>query len=233
MTTDRNLLPPSIGLMDDVDAFATQHEIKGSILADIGCGGGGPAIKLADLGATVTGLDPDLRRSKETYGPTETGGTARFQTGSALDLPFEDNSIDAALFIYSMHHVPAERMGDALAEARRVVRPGGTVYVAEPTLIGSAEEVCKPFHDETPLRLAAQEALTTAVPDFSSHDRFCYDVEYVYTNLEEYLGDFAHYNYPDSVLRSQAVIQAFESCRTDRGYIMGQPILVDVFEVGR
>jgi len=222
-------LPPSIGLMDDVDAFATQHQIPGSILIDIGCGDGTPAIKLADRGATVTALDPDLRRSSTPYGPTKKGGRASFQTGSALALPVKENSVDAALFIFSMHHVPIESMQAALVEAIRVVKPGGLVYVAEPTLIGTAEEVCRHFHDETDVRLAAQDALNCAEPLFASRKRFTYDAEYVYTDYEDYLKEFAHYDFPDSGLRSTSVVAAFEACKTARGYVLGQPILVDAF----
>lgn len=224
-------LPPSIGLMDDVDAFATQHQIPGSVLIDIGCGDGTPAIKFANRGARVTAIDPELRRSSTPYGPTDSGGQATFQVGSALALPAEDNTADAALFIFSMHHVPVESMEAALSEATRVVKPGGLVYVAEPTLIGTAEAVCRPFHDETIVRLAAQEALNRAEPVFASRKRFTYDAEYTYTDLEEYLQDFAHYNYPNSVLRSPGVVNAFEACKTENGYVLGQPILVDVFTV--
>lgn len=225
------ILPPSIGLMDEVDAFATQHQIEGSVLIDIGCGAGTPAMKLADRGATVTALDPDLRRSSTPYGPTDSGGHATFQIGSALALPIEDNTADAALFIFSMHHVPEDNMVTALQEAKRAVKPGGLVYVAEPTLIGTAEKVCRPFHDETHVRLVAQDALNRAEPLFASRKRFTYDTAYTYTSLEEYLQDFAHYGYSDSVLRSPDVVTAFEACKTENGYVLGQPILVDAFTV--
>ena len=223
----------SLGLMDDIDAFATQFDIPGSVLIDIGCGDGGPATKLADRGATVTALDPDLRRSIEPYGPTDAGGTATFQVGTALDLPMDDSSADAALFIYSMHHVPVESMDAALSEAKRVVKSGGLVYVAEPGLTGSSEEVSKPFHDETPVRLAAQDALNHADGLFLARRRFIYDVEHIYTDFEEFIKDYAHYDFSDSDLRSPAVVNAFEKCKTDRGYVLGQPILVDAFKVSK
>ncbi len=229
--TAKTAIPPSIGLMDDIDAFATQAEISGSVLVDIGCGNGAPAQKLADRGATVTALDPDLRRDAAPYGPTEAGGSATFQIGSALDLPLDDNTADAALFIYSMHHIPVEKMADALAEAARVVKPGGLIYVAEPMLEGSSEEVCRSFHDETKVRLAAQEALDKAASGYASRHRFVYDTEYTYADFEEYLKDFDHYDFPDHLLRSPTVIAAFDACRTDMGYVLEQPILVDVFKL--
>lgn len=224
-------IPVSIGLMDDVDAIATQVSIRGSTLIDIGCGSGGPAQKLADRGATVTALDPDLRRDDTPYGPTEAGGKATFRVGSALELPLGDDTVDAALFIYSMHHIPADKMADALAEAARVVKPGGLVYIAEPMLEGSSEDVCRSFHDETEVRQTAQVALDRAEPNFASRQRFVYDVEYHYTDFEEYLQDFAHYDFPDSLLRSPTVVAAFDACRTDIGYVLDQPVLVDVFKV--
>jgi SAM-dependent methyltransferase len=45
--------------------------------------------------------------------------------GDASDLPVADGSVDAVLLISMLHHVPDA--DGALAEARRVVRPGGTM----------------------------------------------------------------------------------------------------------
>jgi demethylmenaquinone methyltransferase/2-methoxy-6-polyprenyl-1,4-benzoquinol methylase len=45
----------------------------------------------------------------------------------AAAVPIPDDSVDAAMLVSMLHHVPDWR--DALAEARRVVRPGGVVAV--------------------------------------------------------------------------------------------------------
>ena len=51
--------------------------------------------------------------------------------GVGQDLPVEDSSADVVVFSYSLHHVPAEHIADALVEAKRVLRPGGPRRRAE------------------------------------------------------------------------------------------------------
>jgi len=53
-------------------------------------------------------------------------------------------------------------MAAALAEAARVLKPGGTLYVAEPLAQGPYFEAMKPVHDETVVRGRAYEILQTA-----------------------------------------------------------------------
>lgn len=42
-----------------------------------------------------------------------------------------DGCVDAVLFLYGTHHIPRDRLGAALAEAYRVLRPGGLVAVQD------------------------------------------------------------------------------------------------------
>ena len=64
--------------------------------------------------------------------PPRSGWTATFVEATAHDLPYEDDAVDAIVtrgVLHHLHDVPA-----ALAEWRRVVRPGGPVLVlSEPT----------------------------------------------------------------------------------------------------
>lgn len=50
-----------------------------------------------------------------------------FITGSAMTLPFADNSFDAAFSIWVLEHI--EHPDAMLAELRRVIRPGGTLFL--------------------------------------------------------------------------------------------------------
>ena len=67
------------------------------------------------------------------------------------------------IFFNSLHHVPAESMDAALAEAARVLRRDGLLYVQEPSAQGPAFELLRPVNDETPVRNAAQQALQRAL----------------------------------------------------------------------
>jgi SAM-dependent methyltransferase len=92
-----------------------------------GCGEAHEAEYLAEqLACNVKGIDidlPDAARARSREG-------LELIQGSALELPYADASFDA---IFS-HHV-IEHVGDHekhLAEAKRVLRPGGAFYVGTP-----------------------------------------------------------------------------------------------------
>ena len=54
-------------------------------------------------------------------------GVVDFHQGDAEHLPFKDSTFDAAVSNFGIHH--CERLQQAIAEAHRVVRPGGRVAV--------------------------------------------------------------------------------------------------------
>ena len=91
-------------------------------LVDVGGGTGNYARALADEGWRPTVVDRNtgmLARAAAKRLPVA--------LGDASDLPVADASVDAVVFVSMLHHVPDWQA--ALAEARRVVRPGGVVAV--------------------------------------------------------------------------------------------------------
>jgi SAM-dependent methyltransferase len=94
----------------------------GTALLDIGCGSGYAARMAAGRGAAVTGLDitPELLEIARRRVPQAT-----FVQGPMDELPFEDQSFDAAVGFNAFPF--AENPIGALGEAARVVRPGGLV----------------------------------------------------------------------------------------------------------
>ena len=94
---------------------------------DVGSGVGGPGRFLAaTYGCRVTGVDLSdsfVEAARYLAGRTGLGGKVSFQTASALELPFDDGSFDAAL----LQHV-AMNISDRARlyrEIRRVLRTGG------------------------------------------------------------------------------------------------------------
>ncbi|WP_426315053.1 class I SAM-dependent methyltransferase [Methylobacterium fujisawaense] len=137
------------------DSFAP---LPGKRILDIGCGPGALARRLADAGAAVTGIDPGgaaLARARETV------PEARFESATGEALPFPDAGFDGAVMLNALHHVPDPAA--ALAEAARVLVPGGRLVVVEPLAEGSFFDALRPIEDETAVRAAAQAAIADAL----------------------------------------------------------------------
>jgi ubiquinone/menaquinone biosynthesis C-methylase UbiE len=101
---------------------------EGARVLDVGCGTGRLAHWIAErVGATgaVAGIDPLAERI---HIARSRGGAARFEVGRAEDLhAFEDASFDAVCMSSVLHWV--DDKAKALAEVRRVLRPGGLLGV--------------------------------------------------------------------------------------------------------
>jgi demethylmenaquinone methyltransferase/2-methoxy-6-polyprenyl-1,4-benzoquinol methylase len=100
----------------------------GDDVLDAACGTGDLAIIAAKAGATVTGLDFSermLERARHKAPDLE------WVRGDLLALPFPDASFDVATVGFGVRNV-ADLAG-AIAELRRVIRPGGRLAVLEIT----------------------------------------------------------------------------------------------------
>ena len=78
-------------------------------------------------------------------------------------------------------------MVNALAEAHRVLRPGGVAYIAEPVAAGPGHKVSRLIDDETEVRAHAQAAIDQA--DSLGFDRAAqgsYATRRTYADFEAY-----------------------------------------------
>ncbi|MCG8548678.1 MAG: class I SAM-dependent methyltransferase [Alphaproteobacteria bacterium] len=124
-------------------------DLRGRRVADIGCGMGALAIDMAEQGGMVCGLDPDTARIRAAHtAAADRNPAPYFMIGVAQALPFGDASMDVSMFFNSLHHVPVAHVATGLAEASRVLKPGGTLFVAEPVGMGPKFEVQRLWNDE-------------------------------------------------------------------------------------
>jgi len=110
--------------------FLLPHLDQHSHLLDVGCGDGALAIGLAAVCGRVTAVDLDPAEYAAGAAHAESRGLDRlaFVAGDATRLDFADETFDAALA-----HSVLESGADpalVLAEARRVLKPGGWIGVA-------------------------------------------------------------------------------------------------------
>jgi SAM-dependent methyltransferase len=134
---------------------------SGREVVDVGCGTGGLVRALAGRGARVVGVEISEQALARACSEPPVAGE-RYVEGGAEALPLRSDSADLVVFHHSLHHVPAGGLDDALAEAARVVRPGGAVYVQEPLAEGAFFELVALVDDESRVRALAQEAIRRA-----------------------------------------------------------------------
>ena len=125
-----------IDVVGDQGDWGRRHVLDGPMLArvdaanvqsavDIGCGEGRFCRMLRDRGIRMIGVDPTAALIEQAR-VLDPSGDYRITRGEALDLG--DASVDLAVFYLSL--IDISDLGAALMEARRVVRPGGRVLVA-------------------------------------------------------------------------------------------------------
>jgi hypothetical protein len=133
----------------------------GKDVVDVGCGGGALVRELASAGARPVGVEISEEQLAGARARDD-GGGARYLVGRAEALPLDDASADLVVFMRSLHHVPPQHLEAGLREARRVLRPDGAVYVAEPLAEGDFFALTSLVEDEVEVRRAAQAALADA-----------------------------------------------------------------------
>jgi ubiquinone/menaquinone biosynthesis C-methylase UbiE len=122
-------------------ARALGHLLPDLEIADLGCGEGYLTIEASRFAKRVIGVDKSeaaLKRARELAGRlarrSGDDGARRarhveWKRGEIEKLPLEDASVDVALLSQALHH--AEHPQVALAEAVRIIRPGGRVLILE------------------------------------------------------------------------------------------------------
>ncbi len=99
---------------------------KGERIADIACGSGFFSHAFAEKGAAVHGVDisPELIA----FAKKQAGSKAEFTASNAEHMPFlPDASFDAATIVLAIQNM--EKPGDVLKECRRILKPGGRLYL--------------------------------------------------------------------------------------------------------
>lgn len=94
-----------------------------AVALDVGCGEGRFCRMMAACGLDVTGIDPTgalLEVARQKAG-------ARYVDGRAEALPFDDQQFDLVVFYLTL--IDIKHLDQAIAEAGRVLRPGGRVLI--------------------------------------------------------------------------------------------------------
>lgn len=224
-----------------IDLTCPEPEIYNRLLSldhshilELGCGNAQKTRDIATSGVnrTITALEVDEIAHAKNLQISDLPNVT-FGLSGAQDIPLDDESVDVAMMFKSLHHVPANLMGQSLREIRRVLKPGGLAYISEPVYSGEFNELLRLFNDENEVRKLAFGALEEAVDDglFSL-------VEEVFFNTPRHYKDFAEFDqriinatYSQNDLDEdlyREVERRFERLNGDDGVHFLNPVRVDL-----
>jgi ubiquinone/menaquinone biosynthesis C-methylase UbiE len=98
-------------------------------ILDAGCGRGETLLACARAGAEVAGIDYSAAAIELTREFLSDHPEADLRVGSVTDLPWDDGTFDRVQFSDVIEHLDPPQTVPALAELRRVLKPGGYLVV--------------------------------------------------------------------------------------------------------
>jgi ubiquinone/menaquinone biosynthesis C-methylase UbiE len=119
------LRPPDRNWGELLDRLVVEGDLAGRRVLDVGCGTGGTALALAELGSRVWGVDP--AEEMLAVARARVGRAVGLKRGRAEALPFKDAWFERAVLRLVVHLVDRRL---ALPELARVLGPGGRVVIA-------------------------------------------------------------------------------------------------------
>jgi ubiquinone/menaquinone biosynthesis C-methylase UbiE len=114
--------------------------------------------RLPDV-ATVVGVDPAPALLERARVLTADLANVTFQEADGRELPFDDETFDVAVFDSTLSHVPQPQA--ALAEAFRILRPGGWLAVFD----GDYATTTVALGDHDPLQACVNMMMANSVND--------------------------------------------------------------------
>jgi ArsR family transcriptional regulator len=119
------------------DLFGTQFELAALpallnpewIVGDLGCGTGQTAAAIAPFVHRVLAVDESEAMLQAAQQQLETLGNIELRHGRLEVLPLEDESLDAAILMLVLHHLPEPQR--AIDEVGRVLKPGGSCLIVD------------------------------------------------------------------------------------------------------
>jgi ubiquinone/menaquinone biosynthesis C-methylase UbiE len=226
--------PAQQPIQNEFDVLASRLPLAGARLLELGCGAAEKTRQIAERGgvAAVVAAEVDQIQHRKNLEVSDLP-QVDFKSYGAEAIEEPDESFDIVLMFKSLHHVPVPLMDAALAEIRRVLKPGGLAYISEPVYAGTFNEVIRLFNDEATVRRAAFAAVERAV-----QGGLLELVEQVFFKNVVKLQSFAqfehgvlnvtHSDFAMTPERLEQVRAKFESYRGEQGYVFELPNRVDL-----
>jgi len=207
-------------------------------IIELGCGGAELTRRLVATcpGCHVDALEVDERQHAKNLERPD--AAIAFTCAAAQEIPFEGERFDLALMLKSLHHVPRSQLDAALGEVRRVLKPGGLLYVSEPVFAGDLNEIIRLFHDEEDVRRAARLALGRAVGsgEWERVSESSFDLPVEFRDFSDFERRIVNVTFADHRLDGAAreqVRQRFERHMGSAGAKFMRPMRIDLLRKRR
>ena len=218
------------------DIYNRLLTLDGKHILELGCGSADITRNIANSGENrkITALEVDEFAHNKNLQVTDLPNVT-FALAGAQQIPLEDESVDVVFMFKSLHHVPQELMEPSMQEIRRVLNPGGLVYISEPVFAGDFNEVLRLFHDEQEVRQAAFDIVKKSVDDglFQLVEEVFFNSPMRFENFEEFENNTIRATHSDHNLDQalyDQVKQRFEQHVGDDGAHFLMPIRVDLLQ---
>lgn len=229
--------PARLAVNSDFELIKKLLRLKNSNLLELGCGSAFTTRRIAENlpVANIQALEVDRIQHEKNVAISDLP-KVNFQLAGMQDIPADDNSIDVAIMLKSLHHVPLELMQKGFNELHRVLRPGGYLYISEPVFDGEFNEILRLFNDEEIVRQTAFNAIKTNVNNglfilekeihFTSQSRF-----EGFTDFENRILKASHSDFVLSTDAYQDVKDKFEKHLDKQGFaVFNNPMRVDLLK---
>ena len=221
-------------IADELDLMRRMLPLAGARVIDLGCGKADMPRRLLKEGlvASVTGLEVDEAQHAQNLAAAPVAGLD-FVFSGADDIPFPAKSFDVAMMFKSLHHVPLDLLDRALAEIKRVLVPGGLLYVSEPVFAGEFNEVVRLFHDEEAVRKAAYAAMQRAIAKglMEGVEEKLFDTPLAFRDFDDFFTRIVKVTHSDHTLAGERLAEVkrrFERHVTAEGARFVRPMRVNL-----
>lgn len=216
-----------IALMPELVPVAGQEALE------LGCGAAWTTRALVDRLGAARVVASEVDRIQHARNLEQPIAGVEFRLGGAESIPDPDGRYDLVLMLKSLHHVPVEKMDQALAEIHRVLKPGGYFYCSEPVYWGPFNDLMRLIDDEQVVRQAAFDALQRAVEQglFTLEQEVFFESEGVYPDWTAFESRFIHVTHSERDLtpaRVDEIRAAFERHLAPEGARFLKPHRIDL-----